>query len=115
MCGMVRGAMVDATAALLAADLPLAERVISGDHRINHARTTCEHHAYALLALQAPVASELRIVLTAELAVENLERMGDLARHVAELVRRRHPVPVLPEELRPVVAELHRRADAVVE
>ncbi|GDY33875.1 phosphate transport system regulatory protein PhoU [Gandjariella thermophila] len=115
MSDMARGAMEDATTALLDVDLARSERVIGGDPRIDRARTGCEHHAYALIALQAPVATELRTVLTTALAAEDLERMGDLARHVAELVRLRHPAPVLPEELRPLVTELHRSAVAVAE
>jgi phosphate transport system protein len=115
MSDMAREAMRGATVALLNGDLSLAERVISGDRRIDQARSRCEEHAHALLALQAPVASELRAVLTASLAAENLERMGDLARHVAELVRRRHPAPVLPEELLPLVTELSAQVAAVAD
>jgi phosphate transport system protein len=115
MSDMVRAALDEATAALLDVDLQRSEHVIGGDQRIDRARTECELHAYALLALQAPVATELRTVLTTALAAEDLERMGDLARHVAELVRLRHPAPVVPEDLRPLVAELHRRAATVAD
>jgi phosphate transport system protein len=80
--------------------------VISDDAKVDDARAQCEEQAYALLALQAPVATDLRTVLAAIHAAESLERMGDLALHVAKAARRRHPDPVLPEAVRPYFAEM---------
>lgn len=110
MCSMVGDAMELATRALLQADLGLAEQVISDDAKVDEARSACEEHAYALLALQAPVATDLRTVLAAIHASESLERMGDLALHVAKAARRRHPQPVLPESVAPYFAEMGRVA-----
>lgn len=110
MCSMAGTAMELATRALLDADLALAEQVIGDDAKIDDARAACEEHAYALLALQAPVATDLRTVLAAIHAAESLERMGDLALHVAKAARRRHPNPVLPEQIRPYFAEMGRVA-----
>ncbi|TDV40052.1 phosphate signaling complex protein PhoU [Actinophytocola oryzae] len=110
MCAMAGTAMELATRALLEADLGLAEQVIGDDAKIDDARSACEEHAYALLALQAPVATDLRTVLAAIHAAESLERMGDLALHVAKAARRRHPNPVLPEQVRPYFAEMGRVA-----
>jgi phosphate transport system protein len=115
MCDMTCGALRDATTALLHIDAPMAEQTISRDRQIDRARTTCERHAYTLLALQAPVASELRMIVSAALAAENLERMGDLARHIAELVLRRSPAGVVPEELRPAITDLHQHTSIVAE
>ena len=95
-----------ATKALLEVDLGLAEQVISDDQKVDDARAQCEEQAYALLALQAPVATDLRTVLATIHAAESLERMGDLALHVAKAARRRHPEPVLPEPVRPYFAEM---------
>lgn len=106
MCAGVADAMDKATRALLEADLALAEEVIGEDQRIDEARTNAEEQAYALLALQAPVASELRTVLAAMYAAESLERMGDLARHIAGAARRRHPEQVVPEGVRPYFAKM---------
>lgn len=121
MCSMSATAMELATKALLDADLGLAEQVIGDDAKIDDARSSCEEHAYALLALQAPVATDLRTVLAAIHAAESLERMGDLALHVAKAARRRHPNPVLPEQVRPyfskmgrVAVELARSAEQVI-
>src|SRR5690349_1337776 len=110
MCSMVSDAMELATRALLEGDLGLAEQVIGDDNKVDEARSSCEEHAYSLLALQAPVATDLRTVLAAIHAAESLERMGDLALHVAKAARRRHPKPVLPEQVRPYVSEMGRVA-----
>jgi len=121
MCLMVATAMELATRALLETDLALAEQVIGDDVKVDDARSSCEEHAYALLALQAPVATDLRTVLAAIHAAESLERMGDLALHVAKAARRRHPQPVLPEKVAPyfqemgrVAVELAREAEQVI-
>ncbi|NBH05685.1 phosphate signaling complex protein PhoU [Amycolatopsis sp. SID8362] len=106
MSVQVADAMERATRALLEVDLGLAEQVISDDAKVDDARAQCEEQAYALLALQAPVATDLRTVLAAIHAAESLERMGDLALHVAKAARRRHPEPVLPEAVRPYFAEM---------
>ncbi|MGH3587377.1 MAG: phosphate signaling complex protein PhoU, partial [Pseudonocardia sp.] len=108
MCGHVAEAMEKATRSLLEVDLQLAEEVISGDVRIDEIRAVAEEKAFALLALQAPVATDLRIVVSAIHGAGDIERMGDLALHVAQAARRRHPQPVLPEEVAPYFAEMGR-------
>lgn len=99
LAGLVAAAMTDATGALADTDLARAERVISADEEIDLLAERCADHAHALLALQAPVARDLRTVVTGIRAAEKLARMGSLARHVAEIVRLRHPHPVAPAEL----------------
>jgi phosphate transport system protein len=106
MSAQVADAMEQATKALLDTDLALAEKVISNDAKVDDARAECEEQAYALLALQAPVATDLRAVLATIHAAESLERMGDLALHVAKTARRRHPDPVLPEQVRTYFAQM---------
>ena len=108
MCDQVAAAMAKATQALLEADLQLAEEVISEDVRIDDVRAAAEERAFALLALQAPVATDLRIVVSAIHGAGDIERMGDLALHVAQAARRRHPQPVLPDEVVPYFAEMGR-------
>ncbi|MGH3935692.1 MAG: phosphate signaling complex protein PhoU [Pseudonocardiaceae bacterium] len=113
MCTVVATAMEKATTALLECDLRLAEEVIADDAKIDDLRAIAEDRAYAALALQAPVATDLRIVLSAIHAAGDLERMGDLALHIAESARRRHPEHVLPEQVRPYFAEMGRIAVAL--
>ena len=108
MCGQVAEAMEKATRALLEVDLHLAEEVISDDIRVDEIRAGAEENAFALLALQAPVATDLRIVVSAIHGAGDIERMGDLALHVAQAARRRHPQPVLPDEVKPYFAEMGR-------
>jgi phosphate transport system protein len=108
MCSDVATAMEKATKALLEADLKLAEEVIEQDIRIDEVRHLAEERAFALLVLQAPVATDLRIVVSAIHGAGDIERMGDLALHVAQAARRRHPQAVLPDEVAPYFAEMGR-------
>jgi phosphate transport system protein len=110
MCHAVGIAIQRATAALLEADLGLAEQVISGDAEVDQMRAQAEEQAFALLALQAPVATDLRTVLSAIYAVGDLERMGDLAAHIAQAARRRHPAHAVPEQVTGFFAEMGRLA-----
>ncbi|QUH00646.1 phosphate signaling complex protein PhoU [Saccharopolyspora erythraea] len=106
MCELAAEAMRGATRALLEADLELAERVMADDVELDEAGERCEEHASTLLALQAPVATELRIVLATIYCAVKVERMGDLAAHVAEIARRAHPAPAVPPELLDQVREM---------
>lgn len=108
MCDQVADAMAKATKALLEVDLQLAEEVITSDVRIDELRASAEESAFALLALQAPVATDLRTVVSAIHGAGDIERMGDLALHVAQAARRRHPQPVLPAEVNPYFVEMGR-------
>jgi phosphate transport system protein len=108
MCTRVAEAMEKATRALLEVDLQLAEEVITEDIRVDETRAVAEEKAFALLALQAPVATDLRIVVSAIHGAGDIERMGDLALHVAQAARRRHPQPVLPAEVAGYFAEMGR-------
>jgi len=107
---LVCDAMRLATSALLDADIALAEQVIRNDARIDRECSECEDEAQRLLVLPTPVSGDLRAVLTPVLVAQRLERMGDLAVHVAEAVRRRHPRHVVPRVLRPRFAEMGRIA-----
>lgn len=110
MCDVVASAMRKATDALTGTDLELAEDVISNDLKIDQLRNRAEEDSFALLALEAPVATDLRVVVSAFHAAGDLERMGDLALHVAKTTRRRHPASVLPEQVQPYFAEMGRIA-----
>ena len=113
MCNLVAEALDNATRALLRADLWLAEQVITDDARIDDLRTAAEQQAFTLLVLQAPVATDLRIVVSGLHAASDLERMGDLALHIARAARRRHPDLVMPAEVAPYLAEMGRVGSAM--
>ena len=110
MCGLAGVAMEHATQALLQADLPLAEQVITDHDRLATMRVKAEENALMLLALQAPVAGDLRAIVSSLQNVGDAERMGGLALHVAKIARRRHPAHTLPEEVNGYFAEMGRVA-----
>lgn len=110
MAGIAGSAMDRATQALLQADLPLAEQVIGEGDRIAEMISDAEEKSFALLALQAPVAGDLRQVVSAIQIVNDVNRMGTLALHVAKVARRRHPNHALPEAVNGYFAEMGRIA-----
>lgn len=91
MADLVERAMVEASAALLTADLDRAEAVISDDAKLDAMHEELELKCLSLLALQAPVAGELRTIVSAIRVVFELARMGDLAAHIAKIARLRFP------------------------
>jgi phosphate transport system protein len=108
MCQVASDCLRDATKALLDADLSLAEQVIASDVRLDEMRSNAENVALELLALEAPVASDLRTVISAIWIVADMQRMGALAIHVAKAARRRHPAHVIPAEIRPIIERMGR-------
>ncbi|MFW6597555.1 phosphate signaling complex protein PhoU [Propionibacteriaceae bacterium Y2011] len=98
-----------ATKALLEADLQRAETVISDDEAINQMRVDIDNRAFSLLARQAPVAGELRLVVATLRMVTELERMGDLAAHIAKIARLRYPERAVPDDM---IGNFSRMADA---
>ncbi|GAB3218272.1 phosphate signaling complex protein PhoU [Mycolicibacterium hippocampi] len=110
MCGMAGVAMERATQSLLQADLALAEQVITDHELIAESSARAEESAFILLALQAPVAGDLRSVVSSIQIVADVDRMGALALHVAKIARRRHPQHALPEEVNGYFAEMGRVA-----
>ncbi len=106
LTGMVQDATSQATTALLDADAVIAEQVLAGDAAIDALRNDIEGRAFELLALQQPVAGDLRMLIAAVRMVADLERMGDLAVHVAKVAQLRVPEVAVPPDLMP-----DRRAD----
>jgi len=115
MCGMAGMAMNRATQALLEADIVAAEEVIRDHERIVAMRARVEKAAFDLLALQQPVAGELREVFSALQIIADTERMGALAVHVAKIARRAYPKQVLPKEVRECFAEMGEVAIALAD
>jgi phosphate transport system protein len=106
MTKLVSVVLERANQALLDADLPLAESVISADTDIEAAYQMLEDKAVELLARQAPVAGDLRIIVAGLRGVADLERMGGLARHIAKIARLRYPACAVPEVLRDTISEM---------
>ena len=114
MTRLAGSAMVRASTALLDADLALAESVIAADDHLDQVQRDLEERAFDLLARQQPVATDLRIIVTSLRMSADLERMGDLARHVAEVARLRYPESAVPPELRGTLLEMAQIAERIV-
>lgn len=110
VCRLASTAMERGTRALLHADLLLAEQVI-GDHEvIRAAGAKVQEVGLALLASQSVVARDLRAVICSIQIAADLERMGALALHVAEIARLRHPEIAVPRPISGYFAEMGRTA-----
>lgn len=114
MTRLVGSAMSRATTALLDADLAIAESVIAADEQVDAIQVDLEERALVLIARQAPVATDLRVLIAALRMSADLERMGDLARHVAKVARLRYPNSAIPAELRGSILEMGQVAEALV-
>jgi phosphate transport system protein len=106
--------MAKATDALLDADLARAEQVIEADVKVDDLRVELEDRAFQMIARQQPVATDLRVLITTLHLVADLERMGDLALHVAKIARLRFPDAAVPEEARDVIAQMGEVARSLV-
>ena len=115
MADLVGTAIRGATDALLADDLSMAEIVIAGDAEINKLNADVEEISLLIAALQAPMATDLRLVMGAIRISGSLERMGDLAVHIAKQVRLRYPSPSIPAELRDTFKKMGQAASKIVE
>ena len=113
MAEAVRTAMSAATTALLSADKEGAERVVARDAEVNEIFHSVEDKVLRILAQQAPVASDLRMVITALHIGTDLERMGDLAEHVAKSALRRYPGHAVPSELAGIIGQMANVADRI--
>jgi phosphate transport system protein len=122
MAGLVGRALSRATTALLEADLVTAEAVISADDAVDALHKELDVRTLDLMARQQPVAGDLRTLVTSLRMSADLERMGDLARHIAKIARMRYPEHAVPAELRPIFermgeigAELAEKVADIVE
>jgi phosphate transport system protein len=107
---LVSGAITQATHALLTADLSEAEAVIAADDRVDEIQHELDSRIIDIIARQQPVASDLRALVTALRMSADLERMGDLAHHIAKVTRLRHPGAAVPSELLLTIEEMGKVA-----
>lgn len=97
---LVTVAIDRATRAFGTSDVSLAEEVIEADAVIDEKAFELDELAIEILARQQPVARDLRIVVTALRVSASLERMGDMAEHIAQLARSRFPERAIPKGLK---------------
>ena len=108
MCTEAATSLRGATTGLLEGRLRLAEKIVDGDAAMQGLRAAIEDVATDALLFHAPVAGDLRRVVAAIRSSGDLERMGVLARHVAEAAVRRGAVCGVPEQVRPAFADMGR-------
>ena len=110
---MVSDSMAKATRALMSKNLSLAEEVISYDEKIDTVQHELDARIIDIIARQQPVASDLRALVTALRMSADLERMGDLADHVAKVVRLRHPGSAVPDQLLGLIESMGVTAEKI--
>ncbi|MDG6108734.1 phosphate signaling complex protein PhoU [Dactylosporangium aurantiacum] len=100
-----------ATQSLLHQDLDAAQQVSAAAAEMKATKAHVEELILQLLVRQQPVATDLRLALAGLHVVGDLERMSALADHIAKIVVLRHPVPVVPAEIRPAVQRMGEVAE----
>jgi phosphate transport system protein len=115
MAVLVKAAVENATTALLTADLSLAEKVIADDLIIDEIQHELDAKTINLIARQSPVATDLRALVTSLRMSADLERMGDLAHHIAKSARMRYPATAVPPELSLTIEEMGRVCGKIIE
>lgn len=106
MSRLVSIAMDRAWDSLANADVDLAQEVIAADAKIDFLQNQLDERAIDTLALQGPVASDLRMIVGSLRMSASLERMGDLARHLAQLTRLRFPNHAIPAQVSETFAQM---------
>jgi phosphate transport system protein len=113
LCEKVAGTIQKATQSLLTSDLKLAEEIIASDIAIDDFQHDLDARIIDIVARQQPVASDLRALATALRMSADLERMGDLAHHIAKVTRIRHPQAAVPAEFNQLFESLGRAAEKI--
>ncbi len=113
LSSIVSQAIDKATHALLTANLAQAEEVIAADDRVDNLQHDLDARIIDIIARQQPVASDLRALVTALRMSADLERMGDMAHHVAKITRLRHPGAAVPSELLLTIEEMGKVAKLI--
>jgi phosphate transport system protein len=96
MAGMVTEALARATRSFLDGDLAAADELLAGDEAIDALALDVEERCYQLLALQQPMASDLRALTCAVRLSAELERSGDLVGNIVKAARRIYGTPMPP-------------------
>lgn len=109
LAALVAETIPRATSVLLDGDLEGAEYIIRGDEEIDARCVELEEACLRILALQAPVATELRQVVALLRMIAEVERSGDLVRNVAKTARRIYGHQLDPK-LRGIITRMGEQA-----
>jgi phosphate transport system protein len=113
LSNQVTVAIEKATHSLLTANLEEAQEVIDADDKIDNFQHELDARIIDIVARQQPVASDLRALATALRMAADMERMGDMAHHVAKIARLRHPNGAIPSELLLTIEEMGKVASNI--
>ena len=109
MSGAAEAAVAMAVEALLGRDDARAEKVLKGDHEIDIREVELEERCVALMALQQPMARDLRMLTVIMRIATNLERVADHAVNIAQSATRVSKArPIVPEPEIVLMAKLTR-------
>jgi phosphate transport system protein len=97
MAGLVERVIGEAARAVLERDPSVAEKVADTDHRVDELEIEMDERVIELLALQQPMASDLRQIVTSNKISNDLERMADHAVNISKAAKRLAETPPLPE------------------
>ena len=111
---LVEESMSAATRALLEPNLELAEKVIKDDDTIDDMQHELDARTMMIIARQSPVAGDLRTLVTSLRMSADLERMGDMAHHIAKLARMRFPNSAVPNEIKEIITNMDRVAVSII-
>ena len=113
MTGLAAQAISRASYALLEGDLHVAEEVIAGDERLDRWQWSLDDQIVALMTRHGAVGSDLRRLVSGLRITADLERMGDLARHLAQVTRLKHPEAVVPDAVRRHIGDMGAVAERI--
>jgi phosphate transport system protein len=112
---LVEESMSSATQALLEPNLELAQKIIKEDDTIDDMQHELDARTMLIIARQSPVAGDLRTLVTSLRMSADLERMGDMAHHIAKLARMRYPNCAVPSEIKEIIVQMDRVAVGIIQ
>jgi phosphate transport system protein len=113
MTGLAARAISRASFALLNGDLELAESVIADDERLDSWQWSLDDQIVAMMTKHGALVGDLRRLVSGLRITADLERMGDLARHLAQVTRLKYPEPVVPETVARHIAQMGEVAERI--
>lgn len=115
MATLVRNNLTLASTALLDKDDATAKKVIGSDQKVDMLEDDVLDKCVLMLARQNPVATDLRDVVTTIRLCSELERMGDICRHIAEATDRAYPDSAIPAQAIGIITKMSARAQTVAQ
>ena len=112
---LVEESMSSATKALLEPNLELAQKIIKEDDTIDDMQHELDARTMLIIARQSPVAGDLRTLVTSLRMSADLERMGDMAHHIAKLARMLYPNCAVPAEIKEIIVQMDRVAVGIIQ